>query len=834
VSDHFQYGVDLGTTNSLIAHFDQGNVLVFGNPGEQGRKTLASVVGWRRGRVLVGEKARELVLKKESGRSIVAGFKRRMGTSEAYRIEATGSTVTPVELSTEILKELRRFVTNDSGFDSAVITIPASFNAQQSNATSEAARQAGIKHVALLQEPIAASLAYANSGVKCPDDGKWLVYDLGGGTFDVALIEINEDQLRVIDHEGDNFLGGRDFDALILDELVLPKLARAYTFSDLSGDLKNESGRYNHVYEALLKLAESAKIELSSRESAERDVELDFFEDDQGQDVSETITITRSDLERVIRDSIDGSLELVKTLLSRNKLRGSDLTFVLLVGGSTYIPCVRQLLGQVLETKVRSDIDPTTAIVIGAAYFAGGKALNREPTESEATKPAGGIRLRSAYQRSSRDPDEYFAARVEEGWREGLRYRITRRDGGFDTSWKPLDEKIAEDLPLQQGEYNFFKIEVTDAEGISVHVDGAEIAIAHGKVSCVGQPIPQDISLEKDGVGGNTTLHPMFTKNQVLPAEKDDTFTVNRTIVAGSNERIHVKVYQGLGVASSAACNLIGHLVISGLDIEDTIYKGADIEIKLRLEENQDFRVTAWLPTIDQSFTDVFRPQKYMEGDVGELGNQLDSIAKEIEEELADATSSEEYERARQLTVIQRRTESLVEKVEGTSDDDSTDARLQQVNEKRQLAVDVAKLTADRHLRRARAEYAEALAMAQGTVEEFGSDEDRQALQELLGNRGNISSTSQYQRIEDETSRALGLHWQIQLKRPEILVDWFEGLCERQSSFNQTVEAERLIQAGHHAMDSSDWATLRDVNRQLVVLLPNSVQAEMSKTIGFH
>jgi molecular chaperone DnaK len=201
MSSMVNFGIDLGTTNSLIAKFDKGQVEVFKNPNGF-KETLPSVIGFRNDRTLVGEQGRTYAEK--DPKSVASRFKRKMGTTETIRIQSIKASKTPIELSALVLKELKTFVHTGENVEAAVVTIPASFDTVQPNATKEAGLAAGFKQVILLQEPIAASLAYANK-VKTVDlrTSQWMTYDLGGGTFDVALIKIIEGELTVVDHEGD-------------------------------------------------------------------------------------------------------------------------------------------------------------------------------------------------------------------------------------------------------------------------------------------------------------------------------------------------------------------------------------------------------------------------------------------------------------------------------------------------------------------------------------------------------------------------------------------------------------------------------------------------------
>ena len=218
------FGIDLGTTNSLVAKFNKGSVEVFKNPNGF-RETLPSFVGFRNDRILVGEQAKAYAEK--DPKSVASRFKRKMGTTEAIKIKALGQAKTPVELSGFVLKELKTFIHTGEVPEAVVLTVPASFDQVQSNATKEAGHQAGFKQVVLLQEPIAASLAYANKERNVDlKNSQWIVYDLGGGTFDVALVRIVEGELKVVDHEGDNYLGGADFDELVVEKII--EIGRAH------------------------------------------------------------------------------------------------------------------------------------------------------------------------------------------------------------------------------------------------------------------------------------------------------------------------------------------------------------------------------------------------------------------------------------------------------------------------------------------------------------------------------------------------------------------------------------------------------------------------------
>ncbi|MFT5263504.1 MAG: molecular chaperone DnaK, partial [Polaribacter sp.] len=360
MSTTIDFGIDLGTTNSAIARYEKGDVVVFKNPVNL-KETLSSVVAFKNERTIVGDKARELLQK--SNNNVFGLFKRKMGTAETYVVESSSRMVTPIDLSAMVLKELKHFIHDGTAVDSVVITIPSAFDTVQSNATKKAGYQAGFFEVVLLQEPIAASLAYANKADLDISDGKWLVYDLGGGTFDVALTAIADGELKIVDHEGDNYLGGTDFDNAIIDGFIIPNLENKGTFANLETELKKASGKYNRLYYKLLFLAEEAKKVLTNSAVAEIEFEVT---DDSGEEIEVFLELSKDEFEKLIEPYIEKTIKLIDLIISRNKLSKEDLKCILLIGGSTYMPLVRNTLNTKYGVEINTSLDPTTAVVIGA------------------------------------------------------------------------------------------------------------------------------------------------------------------------------------------------------------------------------------------------------------------------------------------------------------------------------------------------------------------------------------------------------------------------------------------------------------------------------------
>ena len=814
------FGIDLGTTNSLVAKFNKGTVEVFKDSRHQGIEVLPSIVGFRNDRILVGQQARTYAEK--DWKSVISKFKRKMGTNESFKIESLGLSKTPIELSAFVLKELKTFIHTGETPEAVVITIPASFDMVQSNATKEAGYAAGFKQVVLLKEPIAASLAYANKEKNVDlKNSQWIVYDLGGGTFDVALVKIVEGELKIVDHEGDNYLGGADFDALIVEKLIVPQLEKKGKFTDLLPQMKSATGRYNQLWYSLLNRAEDAKIELSTQSAAEIDLSRNNIEDESGNSVDGYISVTRSEFEDLIKDAIDNTAEMLKKILTRNSLSPQDLKFVLMVGGATYSPFVRKRIEELLGIPVNTRIDPTNAIAIGAAYFAATKEINLgEKTAEKKVKP-GSLRVKASYNRASQEREEMFGARVE-GDVNGLFYRITREDGGYDSGLKKLAPRIMEDLPLQEDAFNLFTFKIYDGQNNPVPADFDSIQIAQGKYSVAGQMLTHDLSLVLDNLNiGDTKLDRIFAKNSILPAKTKKTVDVNKTIHGSSDEIIRIIVVEGPSENHYLVNKKQGELIITGKRLKRDLLRGTEIDLTFELSESCDLTVTAYINPSGPEFTQIFN-SKYRDVDVEELAQEVQMLEVRLGEEKAEALANENYEVVEKLeklsgAVQELRGEALLLSL---TPDDVTDDRYKIDDRKRKVAQEISQLTSGKRIERLRADYQTAKDEVTGIVNESGNDHERRQLHEIIAREHTFLNSTNPQKIEGEIDQLHHISYQILHRTPDFLVGWFQYLVERRETFNDQLQAKNLIEAGKKHIAADDYDKLAEVNVRLHSLLP--------------
>ena len=346
-------GIDLGTTNSCFAVMEGGEPTVITN--QEGARTTPSVVGFaKNGERLVGQLAKRQAV--SNPENTIISIKRHMGTD--YKVNVEGKSYTPQEISAMILQKIKVDAEAHLGepVKQAVITVPAYFTDSQRQATKDAGTVAGLEVLRIINEPTAAALAY---GVDKGEDGKILVFDLGGGTFDVSILELGEGVFEVLATSGNNHLGGDDFDQRIMDYLISE-------FKKETGiDLSNDKLADQRLKEA----AEKAKIELSGVASTQ--INLPFITADATGPKHLNVTLTRAKFDELTRDLVEATIEPTRKAMKDAGLSASDIDKVLLVGGSTRIPAVQEAIKRELGKEPTKNINPDECVAIGAAIQGG-------------------------------------------------------------------------------------------------------------------------------------------------------------------------------------------------------------------------------------------------------------------------------------------------------------------------------------------------------------------------------------------------------------------------------------------------------------------------------
>ena len=345
-------GIDLGTTNSCVCVYEGGEAKVIANP--EGERTTPSVVAFKNGEIIVGGAAkRQMITNKDT----IYSIKRLMGTNE--KVEANGKKYTPQEISAMILGDLKKTAEAYLGekVTKAVITVPAYFNDAQRQATKDAGKIAGLEVERIINEPTAAALAY---GLDKQDENQTvLVYDLGGGTFDVSILELGDGVFEVKSTSGNNKLGGDDFDKRIMDYLV--EQFKKENNIDLSKD--------KMAMQRIKDAAEKAKKDLSGVTTTQ--ISLPFLSQGEDGPLHLEMSLTRAKFEELCHDLFESTLEPVRKAMKDAKLSKSDIDKVILVGGSTRIPKVQEIIKNELGKEPSKGVNPDEVVAMGAAIQGG-------------------------------------------------------------------------------------------------------------------------------------------------------------------------------------------------------------------------------------------------------------------------------------------------------------------------------------------------------------------------------------------------------------------------------------------------------------------------------
>jgi molecular chaperone DnaK len=611
------YGIDLGTTNSAIARMENGVPII--KKTDTGEDTLPSCVHFnKRKDIMVGRTAAN-VLKNDNTRALKtfeAGktntfieFKRTMGTTHTYESSNLERQVSSEELSAEVLKALKTFV-KDENIYSIVITVPAKFLNPQNEATMKAAKLAGFKHVQLLQEPVAAATAYGLTAKN--KDSFWCVFDFGGGTFDAALVKSEEGILSVKDTDGDNWLGGKNLDEAIVDQLIIPYLQQTYSIDSILEDATKKEILRN----AVKPFAEEAKIQLSFKDTHNILSNLGDlpFEDDNGEEPEIDITVTQKDMENVIAPIFQKAIDITKELLKRNNLKGSDLGALILVGGPTFSPILRRMLKEQITDKVDTSVDPMTVVAKGAALFASTITVSDEVKEE--TRDKTKLQLDIKYEATTVELDEMVNIKVLKEktvgtFPEKVFVDVVSSDGAWSSGKKQIGEKASiVEVVLNEGQSNSFDVNVYDEAGNKLESQPNQFSILQGIGGLDGmQVLPYHIGIAKYFHAEEKDLfEPVkgLEKSKKVPATGVRNGLKTRSAIRPgmASDIIRIPIYQGDHNAEGTnpvLNNLITEVIISGETFPKLLPEGSDVNITIKVDRSQIMQFSAEFPTIEHT-----------------------------------------------------------------------------------------------------------------------------------------------------------------------------------------------------------------------------------------
>lgn len=815
-------GIDLGTSNSAIVGNHGADLKVFKTA--EGTDVLPSAIYIdKRGHKFIGARAADKAML--SPENAAQGFKRLMGTSSPIEFSAAGIEMSPEECSADIIRTLLAQAATESGSsdnEGTIVSVPAAFNQMQSEMTIRAAKSAGLERVGLLQEPIAAALAsIAKSTNK---NGLFLVYDMGGGTFDVALVQSVSGAVDIVAHEGINMLGGRDFDRRLVDEFVYPWLQDTFVLP------RNFSAE--HRYKRLLAMArhaaEKAKIALSSSPNAiifAGDEEIRVTDED-GEDLYLDIEVTRDDMERLVRDLLDETVNLCRKTIKDNGFSHEDVDRIVLIGGPSKMPCIRERVPGELGISADLETDPMTAVAFGAAIQAEGREWSTGPSKPKSGRGMeshGGIDSRYVF--PARVSVGSASVRVKPGVAvDGKTYRLQiDTTQGWTSGLVDVRDGLTVEIPVANLGENRFRITVYDLSGTPVAEEAKEIVIFRSHASAPGIRASKTLSVKVvDTRTGRKTnaLEPLVSKGTLLPVNDKTSLRVVKDSRSWHLGQIHVEIFeQAEGVPEPELALFVGAFRINARAHlgGERLRAGEEIVFHWELDDNALLKCKVGIPSLhllldEQNFYVASAGHQNFEGKDGE--KLVEGMLAEAEKDVAALSRALGHKVSADAEQLEHRLKQQRKILSRSSDADSRRAvaeearrvrqeisRLKHAPENRKDALGHDLDNFRRWFDRDAKEYTEA-----AVVKQFDrlSDTARKAL-----DRGDLERAERAR----EEMRAI---WSAGAwKNPAVLIRWCK---ERGNDKHRSVDKklhDELVSESKAAISENDLNKIRDVLKRM-------------------
>lgn len=817
------YGIDLGTTNSAICRMEQGEPII--KKTDTLKDTMPSCVSvTRRGAIKAGDSAygdmksdkrRASKSWKSEASNAYVEFKRTMGTDKVYHSSNLDRDFTSEELSAEVLKTLKSFITDES-VSSVVITVPAKFTVNQKTATMEAAKLAGFDHCELLQEPIAASMAYGLSSAQ--KDGIWIVFDFGGGTFDAALVKVEDGIMQVFDTEGDNYLGGKNLDEAIVDKLIVPYLQANYSVDGILTDKsKNEVLR-----EAMKTYAEEAKNQLSFKESEDIISNLgDLGEDDEGEEIELDMTLTQTQVFDVMRPYFQKAVDICKKLLEKNNLTGNQLSKLILVGGPTHSPLIRQMLREQITSNVDTSIDPMTAVATGAALYA--STIDAEIKDEDIKQDT--IRLDVGYESTTVEATEWVSVKLLDNTFDSVMVELVRSDKAWSSGKTEVNAmgNVIE-AQLLENKPNSFSIIAYDQRGNQLPCFPNEITIIQG--SKVGSAVlPYFFAIAFWNASKKiAALRPLkgLEKNKPIPAVgvRNDLKTSSQLRPGNSSDVVRIPIYQSDNEVSedgrkpAALYEYVSDVVITGEEVNTLIPEGSNVEITLKVDRSEMMKMEVFFPSCDLTIE-------------RELATNKKQSIEEAEQYVAD-----------ELEAAQWKINDLMKEGQDVS---SLQSQLDLVKDEKKSSNDPKRIM--QHLKEVLRQIDEfdnqaewpriekklrgILAETERDQEKYGTAETANILKQLKANANQVIASKDIDSAKAVYEQLRALDYKLALVEYFVawILDWDENF--NSIAWRNPARARQLVNSGLNLIsDSASAAQLQPIIRELISLMPEQARPQ--------
>lgn len=628
-------GIDLGTTNSAICSYDGENLRIWKSP-QQYDVTPSAIYINKRGNRYYGADAYEQAAAFPDSSATL--FKRYMGTNTKMELPDVNLCLTPEECSAEILKVLFGYLPEEirnSDEVAVVITVPAAFNQMKKDATLQAAQMAGFEKVALMQEPVAAIMSVMKTSKQ---EGIFLVYDLGGGTFDVSIADNFGGKVNLLAHGGVEMCGGRDIDKQIFNSVVVPWLTNNFNLpKDFLGNPK-----YKRLHRLSQLAAEKAKIALSPNnestialdETLARTLDLD------GNDIYLDIPLTRSQIDMLISELIADTIEATRETMKKVGLTANDIEKIVFVGGPTNYGPLRDKVAFELSLPPNTSVNPMTAVAEGASIFAesidwNSERHNRKPLSAEISSTDN---IDISFKYIARTPDSKAKVAFQVGGSiDNFSFQITSLDSGWSSGRTPLQNHTTIDVPLIKDGDNTFAVTVYNNLGREIRLSENQLVITKTIATVGAIPASHSIGVEVlDKLGGVSSLDFLVKEGEALPKRGHRVFKSEQSLKAGSASSINIKLWEGSITNPVHDNRFIGMLKITGMDFDEgVIPAGADLECDYEISDSGNIKLEISIPSVRATLPkNFYSPQEGRELNVDKIAEEGQKMVERIDEYL--------------------------------------------------------------------------------------------------------------------------------------------------------------------------------------------------------
>lgn len=809
------FGIDLGTTNSAIALL-KGVVSDVVKNNLDGDITPSAVHIGKQGQVQVGSRAKSRMEIAGSADDVYVEFKRRMGSDFDYVFKTAGVHKSPEALSAEVLKSLKGDVQQRLGEEvqSAVITIPAAFEQRQCVATKKAGELAGFRQCPLLQEPVAASLAY---GFQRDVAAKafWLIFDFGGGTFDAAIMKAEDGDIHVVNHGGDNYLGGADIDLAIVERIILPQLQKSYNLPDF----KRGNPRWRAEFARIKRAAEEAKILLSRSETAF--LENCQFSDADGTLVEVDLKLTQSQVCSIAEPLIDRAVDICKRVMKEKNLGATAIERTILVGGPTLAPYFRQVLAERLGIPIDFSVDPLTVVARGAAVFAGTQRIDKATRVKAAV---GQFDVALSYNPVGADEDPSVAGEVTSPSNvsvEGFTIEFVNRTTLWRSGKLPLNSegKFRTRLLAEPGDQNIFDIELVNGSGSRQKCVPAQLGYTLG-MTVKAQIVCNDIAI---ALSDNRRAI-LVKKGEPFPYKKTDrSFTTSVNLRKGTADVLRIPVVEG--GREMADCNVrLGEYVLKGTDVKRDVPIGSEIEVTLSATDPGTIKVVVFIPNLDEEFEATI---DYLKSTANAADLEKD-LLKETQrlKEIQRKTGGAAPDGAILLEQIESRRKVAVERIATAGDHESAKQAEHAIIEMRCALDELEGLAEWPTLVK---ETQATLAELDQMLDDLGVAEQRKRGRDLRVEVDQCVAQQQVDELRKAKERVNELIREILFAQPGFWIGFFKQLIEQKTQMRNSAEADRLFNQGYQFIQKNNLDGVRKTVVQLLQLLPQDVAAEIER-----